>query len=164
MILYTDLPLVAAETYLNRYKNGWIAHALADKQFYDNHPKQRGRKSEGAGLRQEELPFPISVSRFPWPQVPFVTPSSCHVNRYNLELTLCGHMLQLLPEYDQRLVGHTEDLGSKRPVLQSQGKGNSRGIEKCGVCRHCLKPNLRKACLNPIPRVTDEAEGTFGAK
>ncbi|KAK9838020.1 hypothetical protein WJX74_009849 [Apatococcus lobatus] len=31
----------------------------------------------------------------------------------------------------------------------SAGKG-SKGVEKCGKCRHCTIPSLRKACINPI--------------
>ena len=34
-------------------------------------------------------------------------------------------------------------------LMKSAGKG-SRGVEKCGKCRHCTIPSLRKACINPI--------------
>ena len=66
-----DVPLIAAETYLNRYKNGWIASSLASKQFYDDCAKKRGRLPAGAMpfLPQSEMPVPVPVSRFPWPQV-----------------------------------------------------------------------------------------------
>lgn len=33
--------------------------------------------------------------------------------------------------------------------MQGQGKG-ARPTEKCGVCVHCIRPALRKGCLNPI--------------
>ena len=35
--------------------------------------------------------------------------------------------------------------------LQGQGKG-VRPAEKCGMCLHCVRPALRKGCLNPILR------------
>lgn len=38
-------------------------------------------------------------------------------------------------------------------AVQSYGKGNFKSIEKCGVCPNCLKPHLKKACLNPKTRL-----------
>ena len=38
-------------------------------------------------------------------------------------------------------------------------------IQKCGKCLHCTRPNMRKACLNPVVRA-DGGDGPaeFGAQ
>lgn len=78
-----DLPLVAAETYLNRYKNGYLASSVASKQFYDDCIKRKGRLPNGAApfLPQSELPVPVPYSRFPWPQVHSNLPPKQTVSR-----------------------------------------------------------------------------------
>jgi hypothetical protein len=39
---------------------------------------------------------------------------------------------------------------------QSQGKGVGRSsYARCGRCQHCLRPSMKKACLNPVRRDDD---------
>lgn len=50
----------------------------------------------------------------------------------------------------------TSDPGLRAPKAARGGtkgrKGAARGrISRCGACRHCLKPELKKACLDPRP-------------
>ena len=67
------VPMVSAEAYLNRYKNGWTATSMAAKQFYEDCQKRRGRPAAGAPppIPMSEVPVPVPISRFPWPQVSF---------------------------------------------------------------------------------------------
>ena len=37
-------------------------------------------------------------------------------------------------------------------LLQSAGKGVRAGMIKCGQCKTCLNPQMKKPCLNPIMR------------
>ena len=67
-----DIPLVSAETYLNRYKNGWMASSIGAKQFYDECAKRKGRPSATGGpapLPLSEVPVPVPIPKFAWPQV-----------------------------------------------------------------------------------------------
>lgn len=70
---YVESPLLCAETYLNRYKNGWVASTQASKQFYDECARRKGRPNAGAVpiLPFSEMPVPVPISRFFWPQVAF---------------------------------------------------------------------------------------------
>jgi hypothetical protein len=94
----------SAEAFLNRYRNAWNAATAAYKALYDEGVRRRGRPTPGLprGVTLSELPCPLPLSRYVWPQ--------------------------------------------------SQGKGMvAAAVNKCGRCLHCTRPNMRKACLAPVP-------------
>lgn len=49
------------------------------------------------------------------------------------------------------------------PVLQSAGKGVRAGLIKCGQCKTCLKPQMKKPCLNPIMQPDEGLDGSEGS-
>jgi hypothetical protein len=85
------------ESYINRYRNGWGAAAAAARALMDE--ARRRRKSVPGALPVSEMPVPLPMKAFAWPQ-------------------------QL---------------------------GRGRGLTKCGRCAPCTRPQMRKACLNPVP-------------
>lgn len=53
--------------------------------------------------------------------------------------------------------GPLSELPAPLPLSRFQwpigmGKGVRAGYEKCGMCLHCTRPQLRKGCLNPTIR------------
>ena len=49
------------------------------------------------------------------------------------------------------------------PVLQSAGKGVRAGLIKCGQCKTCLNPQMKKPCLNPIMQPEEGLVGSEGS-
>ena len=49
------------------------------------------------------------------------------------------------------------------PVLQSAGKGVRAGLIKCGQCKTCLNPQMKKPCLNPIKQPDEGLDGSEGS-
>ena len=49
------------------------------------------------------------------------------------------------------------------PALQSAGKGVRAGLIKCGQCKTCLNPQMKKPCLNPIMQPDEGSDGGEGS-
>ncbi|KAK9815815.1 hypothetical protein WJX72_010117 [[Myrmecia] bisecta] len=60
---------LAAEIYLNRYRNGWSAAGVAMKNWVEEAVRRRGKGTPGrfGTLSAPELPVPVPISRFQWP-------------------------------------------------------------------------------------------------
>ena len=62
----------SAEGYLNRYRNGWGASAVATKAWVDETIRRRGKPVGGQpAIPVGDLPVPVPISRFLWPFVSF---------------------------------------------------------------------------------------------
>lgn len=69
--LCAGLSLCAAETYVNRYKQGWVASSQVAQQYF-NECSKKGRKTlanAAPSIPLSEIPLPVPISRFIWPQV-----------------------------------------------------------------------------------------------
>lgn len=64
-----------ADAYTNRYRNGWSASAAAARQALDD-ARRPGRRRVANAVPFTDMPQPVPMSRFQWPQsqVPLTKP------------------------------------------------------------------------------------------
>lgn len=111
---HDDCP-TGLHTYINKYGSGWATAAAAMRSHVEDSRKRRSRgklwipHGTCSKVIVQELPMPMSVSRYEW--------------------------------------------------FQMKSRMN-RSTIRCGKCHSCLRPNLKKACLDPIIKTSSKDEDT----
>lgn len=60
--------LAGATRYTNRYRNGWAASAAVARQALDDARRPGRKQKPAAAVPYADMPQPVPVSRFQWPQ------------------------------------------------------------------------------------------------